>query len=124
MIVQLVGEVTILGVTLHFHPLIQAFVKAFVPLSKVNFVISEKLKAELSRPTVPGDPTAIVPEYKLDWWKGGPAKYPDLFGLRQLEDAYMFHFLQASPCLFSILLNYNSNLSSSLVRKEAYSPMP
>lgn len=95
MILQLIGEVTVLGVTLHFHPLIQAFVKAFAPLSKVNLVITEKFKAELSRPTEPDDPTAIVPEYEFDWWNGGPAKYPDLCDLRQLEDAYSFHFHKA-----------------------------
>ena len=100
---QLVGESTILGVTMEFHPILQAFMKAFIPVAKLQYTVSDRLKAELRRPTEPGDPTALVAEYKHDWWNTGPTEPRVEYMLGDFEDAYHFHLLQACSILYSFL---------------------
>jgi len=74
---------------------LQAFVKAFVPVAKSQYTVSDRLKAELRRPTEPGDPTALVAEYKHDWWNTGPAVPYAEITLGDFEAAYHFHLLKA-----------------------------
>jgi len=102
MITQYIGEATILGVaSLNFHPLLQSFVKAFIPVTQGQYVISDRMKEHVLRPTEPGDPTAIVSEYKSDWWNVGAGGTME--SLYVFEVAYDFHLLTA--CIFQFVLS-------------------
>jgi len=98
MLVQYIGEATILGIALEFHPLLQSFVKAFIPRTIGHYVISDRMKEQVLRPTEPDDPTAVVSEYKFDWWNIGRAESLD--NLTQFEEAYEFHLLTARTFQF------------------------
>ena len=80
--------------TLDFHPLVPTIIRSFIPMpTSRKFVITDRLQEELRRPMQPGDPTALVSEYKLDWWNVGPDMPKKDFHLGDFEEAYMFHAL-------------------------------
>jgi hypothetical protein len=78
---------TILGVVLHFHPVFQSFVKAMSPMQKEFIEISQKLKDEIMMPAEENDPTAVVADYKFDWWNN-EADYDHMV---QFEQGFTYH---------------------------------
>ena len=83
----LVGELTVNGAVLQFHPLYRSFVKSLSTLRKESIEISDRLKEELLRPVADGDHTGIVADYKFDWWNE-PVMFDDMI---QFEEAFRYH---------------------------------
>lgn len=92
---MLVGELTVNGAVLQFHPLYRSFIKSLSTLRKESIEISDRLKAELLRPLVDGDHTGVVANYKFDWWNN-----PVIFdNMMQFEEAFRYHSDQVSLIL-------------------------
>ena len=85
--VAMVGDLTIKGAVLRFHPLFQGFVKCTSVVRGRFIEISSRLAKEVLTPQDGNDATAAVEEYMYDWWKF-KTQYTHI---QQFEDAFQFH---------------------------------
>jgi hypothetical protein len=108
--VTMVGDLTIMGVVLKFHPLFQAFLKSSMALSKGSLEITARLADEVLAPIDKDDPTAVVADYKFDWWNA-KVEYDHI---KQFEEGFQYH--AEKVVLMKSLAMANIHSSSILLR--------